>query len=370
MSEPKTSAASYADNVYTTAGESAGYTLSDDSQSITYSAATGKEFTFEGVADGATANNFYVSGSKITIGKAAVSTTGTELKFVSCSDGEDYSLKLGKGMTAPTNDEGTLTGDVYTYGGTTAGYVLEEKSISYSAASEATLELTGVASKPTAPSDNVLTLAAANFSENLSVSGNDGGYTFSVASGDYSGKTFTGSAGGDNILNAGTGLIIKSGAGADSIKSSGGSSTIDGGGGKDTIAGSADADNLIGGTGADILWGGKGNDSIYGGSGSDSLVGYAGNDMLWGGTGNDTLLGGAGADKFIYESGDGADTIVGFDDKDTLTLDGLDFTATVASGSVTLKFSAGSIVLKDYTATTFHIDSDTYSVSGGKLVRN
>ncbi len=60
---------------------------------------------------------------------------------------------------------------------------------------------------------------------------------------------------------------------------------------------------------------------------------------------------------------------MGFDDKDTLTPDGLDFTATVASGSVTLKFSAGSIVLKDYTAETFHIDSDTYSVSGSNFVK-
>lgn len=98
-------------------------------------------------------------------------------------------------------------------------------------------------------------------------------------------------------------------------------------------------------------------------------VGATGNDSLWGDKGNDTLLGGDGSDKFFYAKGDGKDIIYGFDDKDTLSLDDLDFTASCKSNAVTIKFDDGSITLKEFTATTFHIDNDTYKISGSKFVK-
>ncbi|MBQ4494176.1 MAG: hypothetical protein II968_00250 [Selenomonadaceae bacterium] len=161
-------------------------------------------------------------------------------------------------------------------------------------------------------------------------------------------------------------------------KISGGSSkdTIYGGSGNDSIVGNAGSDKLYGDAGKDTIGGGSGNDSISGGAGNDKLWGNAGNDSIsggdgndtiWGGAGNDSLWGDAGADKFIYASGN--DIIFGFANNDTLTLDGLDFTSSYKNGAVTLTFDDGSVTLKDFTATTFHIDNSTYKISGSKLVK-
>ncbi|MBR6711517.1 MAG: hypothetical protein IKI76_00800 [Selenomonadaceae bacterium] len=108
---------------------------------------------------------------------------------------------------------------------------------------------------------------------------------------------------------------------------------------------------------------------MYGGSGNDCIKGSTGNDSLWGGTGNDTLWGDAGSDKFYYAKGDGKDIIYGFEDGDTLTIDNLSFTSSYSKskGTVTLTFDSGSITFKEFTATTFHIDKDTYAISGSKL---
>ncbi len=122
---------------------------------------------------------------------------------------------------------------------------------------------------------------------------------------------------------------------------------------------------------ANTIQGGSKNDTLYGGKGNDSILGNAGNDKLYGGAGNDSLWGDAGADVFYYAKGDGNDVICGFDSKDTLTLDNLDFTASYNSKNqaVTLKVSNGSITLKDFTATTFHINDDTYKISGSKFAK-
>lgn len=120
-------------------------------------------------------------------------------------------------------------------------------------------------------------------------------------------------------------------------------------------------DNTInGGSKNDIIYGGKGNDSLAGNAGNDKLYGGAGSDTLWGSKGNDSLWGDAGADTFIYAQGDGKDIIFGFNNNDTLTLDSLDFTPSYKDKVVTLKFDSGSIALKNFTATTFHINDDTY----------
>ena len=162
---------------------------------------------------------------------------------------------------------------------------------------------------------------------------------------------------------------IVGGSKDDTLSGGYGADTLSGGSGNDKLVGGSGNDSLSGGDGKDTLAGGTGNDKLLGGSGNDSLSGGDGKDTLWGDAGNDTLLGGDGADKFIYAAGDGKDTIVGFADDDTLSLDGLDFTATCKKNSVTLKFSDGSIVLKNFTAETFHIDNDVYKVSGSDFVK-
>ncbi|MBR6713432.1 MAG: hypothetical protein IKI76_10635 [Selenomonadaceae bacterium] len=100
--------------------------------------------------------------------------------------------------------------------------------------------------------------------------------------------------------------------------------------------------------------------SIFGGSKNDTLIGGKGNDSLWGN---------GGADKFIYTAGDGNDIIFGFENKDTLTLDNLTFTTAYdkSNGTITFNVSGGSVVLRDFTASTFHINKDTYKISGSKL---
>ena len=145
-----------------------------------------------------------------------------------------------------------------------------------------------------------------------------------------------------------------------------------------TITGNKIGNVILGGSKNDIIYGEGGNDSIlgnagadklYGGFGDDTLKGGAGNDTLIGGAGNDSLWGDAGADTFVYSSGSGNDVIYGFDKNDTLTLDSMDFTATCKNKAVTLKFEEGSVILQNYTATTFHINDDTYKISGSKFVK-
>ncbi|MBR0290287.1 MAG: calcium-binding protein, partial [Selenomonadaceae bacterium] len=78
------SAATYDASTMTlnTKGTTAGYNLSSDKKSISYTSGTSKEFQFSGIADGATASNFYISGKTITIAKVAVQTNGTPVKLL------------------------------------------------------------------------------------------------------------------------------------------------------------------------------------------------------------------------------------------------------------------------------------------------
>ena len=118
-----------------------------------------------------------------------------------------------------------------------------------------------------------------------------------------------------------------------------------------------------------MLDGGADSDKLVGGAGNDCIKGGTGKDSLWGGAGNDSLWGDDGADKFFYAKGDGKDIIYGFDSKGTLTFDNLDFTASYNSknDAITFKVSGGSVTLKEFTATTFNINSDTYKISGSKF---
>jgi len=149
----------------------------------------------------------------------------------------------------------------------------------------------------------------------------------------------------DIVVNKANKAIIKTGALNDLIKNYGDSVTIDGG---------------------------EDNDKLYGGADNDCIKGGTGNDLLWGGTGNDSLWGDAGADKFFYSKGDGKDVIFGFDSKDTLTFDNIIFKTSMASynkseGTLTLNLSGGSVTLKDFTTSTFHINSDIYKINGSTL---
>lgn len=164
---------------------------------------------------------------------------------------------------------------------------------------------------------------------------------------------------------------IQGGSSKDKIYGGAGNDRIYGNAGNDILFGDAGNDKLWGGDGNDSLTGDAGNDKLYGGAGNDSLTGGAGNDSLWGDAGNDTLWGGDGADRFIYSKGGGTDIIFGFDSKDTLTLDRLDFTTSYdkKNKAVTFNVKGGSITLRDFTTTTFNVNGDTYKISGSTLVK-
>ena len=323
---PKTVEANYTPSTmtYTSAGTSAGYTLSDDGKTITYSAATTETLKFSGVNESATVKDFAVSGTTVTIKENAVKTDGTPIKVLT----EEYTLALGEGMTAPTDNAGTLKDEVYTYGGKTAGYVVSEdaKSVSCTRATNPTLELVGLASEPSAPDDEYfMTLKPENFKGNVSVKSNASRYYFFLEAGDYGKKMFTGGTVEDYISSAGTNVSILGGAGNDQLFGNAGKDVLRGGAdddklygraGEDSLLGEAGNDYLDGEDGKDTLYGGKGNDTLRGGDGWDSLYGEAGNDYLYGGDGKDALSGGEGNDYLT--GGDGADTLSGGAGKDTL----------------------------------------------------
>ena len=139
------------------------------------------------------------------------------------------------------------------------------------------------------------------------------------------------------------------------------------------IMGNALGNTIVGGTKADTLLGGKGDDSIIGGKGADKLYGGAGNDTLTGGKGNDSLWGDAGKDTFIYNAGDGKDVISGFENDDLLKITGTFSAPTynASKNSIAFKVGSGSVTLRDFgTTTTFHVNDDTYQLSGNKLSKS
>ena len=139
-----------------------------------------------------------------------------------------------------------------------------------------------------------------------------------------------------------------------------------------TLQGGSKNDSLYGGAGNDYLVGNAGNDKIYGQAGNDKIYGGSGNDSLKGGTGNDSLWGSAGSDTFIYAKGDGKDIIFGFEDDDLLKITGT-FSATYSKSNGEVYFKVGStskaVTLKNFTATSFHVNGKSYHISGTKLVK-
>ena len=367
MSAPENVAAKYDASAmtYTSKGTSAGYEISSDGKSITYTEGTSKVFELEGVADGATNKSFaIINAGKLRVGKTAVNTDGTPLKLLSDNG---YTLELGNKMSAPETSA-TLENGKYTLAHTKAGYMLDtvNNTIKYSAVTDKALELNGIASEPTLPENSVLTLKVANFNDTVSVASNASNYRFSLAKGTYTGKTFTGSSKADTITATSTkNLTINAGKGNDLVTGSGTGVTLLGGSGNDTLNGGSGTQTLSGGTGTDNLYGGAGNDSLNGGTSADTL---------WGGAGNDTLLGGSGNDTFIYKPNEGTDTIQDYASGDILQIlnaDGTNgsYTAAFASNKLTLTISGGGTVIFENVSAgdAININGTKHTISGGGL---
>ena len=246
----------------------------------------------------------------------------------------------------------------------------------------------------------------------------DWDYFYNYNDENFSGKNSSvfGGAGNDTISNQGNFVTISGGAGKNII-SNGTSNYV--GGKKVSIAGGSDAESITNyggsfitirsGSGNDTINNihtvnyadynqstkkydtietiypanvtidaGNGNDyifndgdkvSINGGKGNDSIVSSGANVTINGGKGNNLLWGSSDADTFIYSGGD--DIIFNFDGKDTLTFDNIDFKTSYnkKNQAVTFNFDDGSVILKDFTAKTFHINDEIYKISGNKFVK-
>lgn len=230
------------------------------------------------------------------------------------------------------------------------------------------LKITDSINSPVTIDSSTKSIDASERTTKVKIIGNANDNTITGGSGS---NTLYGGNGDDKLIGGASNDSLHGGAGKDTLAGGDGDDYLFGSSGNDSLHGGAGKDTLAGGDGADYLFGGSGNDSLNGGAGNDNLNGGADDDTIKGGKGNDKLWGDAGADTFTYEEGDGKDIIFGFANNDTLTLDYLDFTPSYKNKAVTLTFDDGcSITFKNFTATTFHIDGDTYKInSRNKFVK-
>ena len=163
-------------------------------------------------------------------------------------------------------------------------------------------------------------------------------------------QTITAGDGNDTIIAYGDEMKIFGDAGNDSILTKGNAQTISAGEGNDTITAYGD------------------ETKIFGDAGNDSILAKGNAQTIDGGEGNDTLVGGAGADKFVY--GVGNDVIDNYGDGDKISL-ASDVTITdfyKTNADLYIKFSVGSLKVKNASAVTFEQDGKEFVYSDGKLI--
>ena len=142
--------------------------------------------------------------------------------------------------------------------------------------------------------------------------------------------------------------------------------------GKDSINNAGDRASILADAGNDYIQSSGNNSSILGGKGRDSIRNDGKNVTISGGKGNDKLWGGENSDIFIYGKGDGKDIIYNFDNADILQITGTFSTSyNEIKGEIAFKIGStkNAIKLKDFTATSFNINGDSYQISDSKFVK-
>ena len=94
---------------------------------------------------------------------------------------------------------------------------------------------------------------------------------------------------------------------------------------------------------ADVYTGSSTDDYINGEGGNDTLDGADGNDTMVGGTGSDYLTGGDGADIFVYNTGDGNDRILDYENEDLIQVNGTVNKVAASGNNVILTVGSGKI---------------------------
>lgn len=397
---------------YLSESTSAGYTLSSDGKTITYTANSPAQTlaTVTGLKSSATESDFSLYGGVITLKASAL-----DGKNVTVTG--DYTLALANDVTEPTHTETTwnISGSKASYvsSSSTAGYTLsaDKKSVDYTTrTNQQTLAtVTGLDSSATTSdfsvSGNTVTLKSGALKKTGAIKISEG-YTLALVSGvtksetkaaawnvsetvasyttqsvskgyaiSSDGRTInyvTASGGSMPIVFSG----VKRNSDADSITLKGKTVTIDssiigskgvsvvGGGYNFQLTGAGKLTNISksaqfkGSSEKDTLIGGSSKDTILSYAGADYLSGGAGNDYLSGGSGKDVLIGGSGVD--YLRGGKGNDTLRGGIGKDTLT---------GGAGKDVFVYSAGAgkDVITDYTAVKDKIQIDFGSISKTKI---
>ena len=104
---------------------------------------------------------------------------------------------------------------------------------------------------------------------------------------------------------------------------------------------------IRGGEGNDTIWANKGDNFLFGDAGNDRIVGASGNDVIVGGIGKDSMHGGGGNDVFTFCDNWGMDNV-----------------EQLATGSVTLWFTSGSLDNWDEATLTYTDGENSVVVSG------
>ncbi len=140
---------------------------------------------------------------------------------------------------------------------------------------------------------------------------------------------------GEGVNVAITGLgddLIYTGSAGDVIKAGDGNNRIYAGEGLNTIFTGSGNDQIYTGAAADLIYSGAGNDTIYA---------LEGNNFISAGTGDDTVYVGSGSDRFELVKGEGAVTIFGFGNNDTIRLG-----KGLTSKALSFKIQNGDTLLK------------------------
>ena len=208
-----------------------------------------------------------------------------------------------------------------------------------------------------------------------------------------------GTSSADTIVNSGEYVQIYGGAGNDSIDGSGGAVLVGislyAEAGNDTIEGGYIYSTINAGTGADFLnlnyvgystiTGGEGNDTIgtsqiinsiiMGGAGNDWMLVIGGSsNVIMGDEGDDIIanfpeslnsaFGDYQGNYYVYATGDGNDTIIGFNELDTLAIIDGTYSTVVSGSNLIVNVGDKTIVLRDAAGMDVYIDG-TYDEGGG-----
>ena len=232
-----------------------------------------------------------------------------------------------------------------------------------SIAENATAVTTVTATDPDAASTLTFSISGGADAAMFAIDAATGALAF-VSAPDFEAPT---DADGDNIydvvVQVADGSLIDTQAIAVSVTNVAGV-TLTGANAADTLTGTGEEDTLIGLAGNDILNGLGGNDFLDGGAGADLISAGAGNDTIFGDAGNDLLSGEGGSDLFLYAIGDGADSVDGGADVDTLSIIGTagnDTLNVTSDGAVLTSFEGGSITSVELVTADLSAGTDTLS---------